>query len=378
MKLIHLSDLHLGKRVNEISMIDDQQYIIREILKGIDEEQPDGVILAGDIYDKQIPPIEAVGLLDYFLTELAGRKLPVYLISGNHDSADRLHFAARLLEKQAVYVEALFTGQIREVVAEDAFGSVHIWMLPFIKPIHVKRFDPEFAGSTYQEAMEWVLQKTPIDRTERNLLICHQLVLGSVRSDSEETSIGGLDQISVDTFDAFDYVALGHIHGPQQMGRETVRYCGTPLMYSFSETEHTKSMTVVELHEKGNVEVRQIPLIPEHKMRKIRGTYDEITAKAFYQGTDTQDYLQVTLLDEEDIPEAIGRLRVIYPNIMQLTYDNKRTQENQELDAGTLAQKRDRMDFLEELYEKQNNQPMSEVQREYARKLMDKIWEGDE
>ena len=378
MKFIHLSDLHIGKRVNGFSMLEDQKYILDQILMIAEEEMPDGVLIAGDVYDKPVPPAEAVQVFDAFLTGLADRNLPVFVISGNHDSPERLAFGGQLMKYRRVYMAPVYDGHLEPVQLEDRYGSLRVYMLPFIKPAVVRRCCPEEGIETFEDAVRWALEHMAEHKKGedgRNILIAHQFVTGASCCDSEELSIGGLDQVSAELFDSFDYVAMGHIHGPQKVGRDTLRYSGTPLKYSFSEVNHRKSVTVVELLEKGNVTVNTRILRPLHDMRELRGSYEELTSRDFYQGTAVDDYLHITLTDEEDILDAIGKLRSIYPNVMKLDYDNKRTREGRVVEAAANADKPPIV-LMEELYQLQNNQPMTEQQADFAVKLMEEIWEG--
>lgn len=379
MKLIHLSDLHLGKRVNEFSMLEDQRYILGEILKIIDQEQPQGVLIAGDVYDKSVPPTEAVALLDDFLAALAGRAVPVFLISGNHDSPERIAFGGRLMARSGVHLAPVYHGTVAPITLTDAHGPVNLYLLPFLKPTHVRRFFPEREISTYTDALATAVQAMGVDPSVRNVLVTHQFVTGAARCDSEEISVGGSDNVDVSVFDPFDYVALGHIHGPQQVGREGVRYCGTPLKYSFSEASHKKSVTVVELEEKGSLTVRTVPLVPQRDLVELRGTYEELTFRGFYQGTSyPQDYVHITLTDEEDIPDAVRKLRVIYPYLMKLDYDNCRTRTEVSLEGAQDVQQKSPLELLEEFYQQQNGQSMGQEQQAFARGLMEQIWEEDE
>lgn len=378
MKLIHLSDLHLGKRVNEFSMLEDQQYILTEILQIIDREKPDGVMIAGDVYDKSVPSAEAVALLDDFLVRLAKRDLQVFLISGNHDSPERMAFGGRLMTQSGVHLAPVYDGKVSPITLTDNYGPVNLYLLPFLKPAHVRRCFPEREILTYTDALAAAIEAMGVDPAQRNVLVTHQFVTGAARCDSEEISVGGTDNVDVSVFEPFDYVALGHIHGPQQVGRETVRYCGTPLKYSFSEAKHQKSVTVVELGEKGAVSVRTVPLTPMRDLAELRGTYEELTFRGFYQGTSyPRDYVHITLTDEEDIPDAVSKLRIIYPNLMKLDYDNKRTRAGIVLERAE-DQQRSPLELLEEFYEKQNGQPMGEEQRAFAKNLMERIWEENE
>lgn len=378
MKFMHLSDLHLGKRVNEFSMIEDQQYILNQIAEIADREKPDGVLIAGDVYDKSVPPIEAVQLFDDFLVRLAEQSLPVFIISGNHDSAERVAFGSRLMISSGVYLSPVYDGSVKPVTLEDAYGKADIYLLPFLKPAHVRRFFPEEVIDSYTEAMRVAIDHLDLDLSRRNILVTHQFVTGAVRSDSEEISVGGADNVDAAVFEAFDYVTLGHLHRAQSVTRETIRYCGTPLKYSFSEADHEKSVTLVELGEKGQVSVETLPLVPLRDMHEIKGTYEEVTLKRFYEETDYQEsYMHITLTDEEDIPDALGKLRAIYPNIMKLDYDNERTRTNGKLDGTDRAEQKSPIELFAELYEKQNNQPMSQVQQDFLEGIVEDIWEEE-
>ena len=376
MKLFHLSDLHIGKRVNEVSMLEDQEYILTQIIRMIDEQKPDALLIAGDVYDKSVPSAEAVTLFDDFLCRLAARALPVLIISGNHDSPERLAFGNRLLGHAGIHISPVYDGRISRVTLCDGHGDVHFWLLPFIKPIHVKRYYPDEQIESYTDAVRVVLEKMEIDREARNVLLTHQFVTGAATCESEEVSVGGSDNVDASVFEGLDYVALGHIHGPQNVGSNHVRYCGTPLKYSFSEAGHYKSVTVVNLGAKGDVHLETLPLIPRHDMRQIRGTFAQLTDKAYYGAQTTDDYLHIVLTDEEDVQEAVGRLRVIYPNLMKLSYDNTRTRRDQVIDGAEDVQRKSPLQLFEELYESQNNQPMSGEQRRFAQELIESIREG--
>lgn len=378
MKLIHLSDLHLGKRVNEFSMLEDQQYILTEILQIIDREAPDGVLIAGDVYDKSVPSAEAMALLDDFLVRLSGRKLQVFVISGNHDSPERMAFGGRLMAGSGVHLAPVYGGKVEPITLTDQYGPVNLYLLPFLKPAHVRRWFPEREITTYTDALAAAIEAMGVDTAARNVLVTHQFVTGAVRCDSEEVSVGGADSVDVSVFAPFDYVALGHLHGPQQVGRETVRYCGTPLKYSFSEAGQQKSVTVVELGAKGDAAVRTVPLTPMRDMAELKGTYEALTFRDFYEGTGYPgDYVHITLTDEDDIPDAVSKLRVIYPYLMKLDYDNTRTRAGGVIDSPEDRGDRSPLELLEEFYEKQNGRPMEEVQRAFARDLMERIWEGE-
>lgn len=418
MKFIHLADLHIGKRVNAFPMLEDQRYILKQILTILREEQPDGgVILAGDIYDKAIPSAEAVELFDEFLTQLAALRLRVFIIAGNHDSPERIAFGNRLMDRSGIYLSPVYDGHVKRITCRDTAASVtlsaanavdldagtypvesastsaaastcppvDVYLLPFLKPANVRRFYPEETIESYTDAMRVAIAHMDIDPTHRNLLVTHQFVTGASRSDSEDISVGGSDNVDASVFAPFDYVALGHLHGPQQMGEEgspLIRYAGTPLKYSFSEARHHKSVTVVGIGEKkadGVVDVciSTRELRPLHDMREIRGSYEELTLRANYEGTATDDYIHATLTDEIEIPDAARHLQVIYPNLMKLDYDNARTrgQGSERLELEQLEEKSP-LDLFSELFEKQNHKEMTEEQARYVQAQMEKIWEA--
>ena len=372
MKLFHLSDLHIGKRVNEFSMIEDQKYILTQILYVADQEKPDGILISGDVYDRTIPTAEAVQVFDAFLTRLSEQKIPAFIISGNHDSAERLAFGSSLMGKSGIYFSKVYDGTVEKIPMQDAYGTVWIYLLPFLRPSTIRHALPERAEEVQSaaDAVRIALEQTKIDEKERNVLLAHQFVTGAKRCDAEELQVGDVDQIPAELFTSFEYVALGHIHSPQKVGRETVRYCGAPLKYAFSEAGQEKSITVVELKEKGSVDLRTIPLKPLHDLRKIRGTYLEVTAKSFYENRDCEDYLQVTLTDEEDVPDGMAKLRTIYPNLMRLEYDNKRTRSNAEVRAAERVEEKSELELFQEFYELQNNQLMTEVQEQFVEELL--------
>lgn len=411
MKFIHLSDLHLGKRVNGYSMLEDQEYILNEIKAVITAEAPDAVLIAGDVYDKPVPPAEAVRLFDDFLVQLSRLGLKVFVISGNHDSPERIAFGSRLMDASGIYLSPVYDGTVTPVSLHDAYGVVDVYMLPFIKPAHVRRFyetETEQIQS-YTDAMQTALSHLPLDHTHRNVLITHQFVTGSVRAESEEISVGGSDNIDASVFAPFDYVALGHLHTPQncgqtapttaadssadeqadathdtelstdtQAGAPRIRYCGTPLKYSFSEAKDRKSVTVIELYEKGNLHIHTVPLKPLHDLVELKGTYDTVTARSFYEGTSWQeDYTHITLTDEEDIPDAIGKLRAIYHHLMKLDYDNKRTRSSSEITADLAVEEKTPIQLFSDFYELQNNQPLNEEQATFLNGLIETIWEED-
>lgn len=378
MKLIHLSDLHLGKRVNEYPMIEDQEYILTKIINIIDDEKPDGVIIAGDVYDRSQPSKDAVELLDDFLVRLAKRRLQVFVISGNHDSPEHLAFASRLIDASGVHISPVYDGEVKAFELEDEYGSVCIRLLPFIKPFNVRRFFPDETVETFTDALRVAIKAMNVDTGKRNILVTHQFVTGAERSESEEVSVGGSDNVDASVFQDFDYVALGHIHGPQNIGNEKIRYCGTPLKYSFSEAGHKKSVTVVELAEKGRLTVRTVPLIPRRDMVELRGSFSELMLKSFYEGTTYPgDYTRITLTDELEITDAVLKLRTVYRNLMKLDYDNSRTRTKQEVRGAVDVENKSQLELFSELYRIQYAAELSPEQREFMTDLIEKVW-GDE
>lgn len=375
MKFIHLSDLHIGRKVNGFSMLEDQAHILGEILCAVDTEHPDAVLIAGDVYDKSIPSAEAVQLFDTFLTELKTRCQHVFVISGNHDSAERIAFGGRLMEQSGAHMVPVYNGQTASVTLHDAHGPVHVYMLPYLRPSMVRQALPEASIESHTDAYREAIAAMSINPDDRNILVAHAFVTGAERSESEDISVGGADNVDASVFDAFDYVALGHLHRPQNIGSERIRYCGTPLKYDFSEMSHEKSVTVVELAEKGTLSVKTVALKPLRDMRELRGTYMELAARSTYEGTNTTDYLRVTLTDEDDVPDALNKLRSIYPNIMRLDYDNKRTRATSQLAISDDVPKLHPATLFAGFYEQQNGQPMNDMQESLLSGLIERIWE---
>lgn len=367
MKFFHLSDLHLGRRMYEFSLIDDQKFILEELLCLAAEEHPDAVVIAGDIYDRAVPSAEAVELFDRFLCALAKRRIPVLAISGNHDSPERIAFGADLMTPSGVFLSPVYNGYVEPVSLSDSFGAVNFYLLPFIKPANVRRFYPEEAIESYTDALRCAVEHMNVDPSARNVLVTHQFVTGGIRSDSEDVTVGGTDNVDAAVFDGFDYVALGHLHGAQRIGRETLRYSGTPLKYSFAEKDQEKSITVVELREKESVSISTLPLRPQRDMREVRGTYDELTLRENYAGTNTDDYIHAVLTDENDIPNAFSRLQSIYPQLMKLDYDNRRTRTSVVIAAEERRRTMTDTELFAEFFEKLNGQKMSAEQSGYVK-----------
>ena len=375
MKLIHLSDLHIGKKINEFSMLKDQQYIFEKIIQIIDGQKIECVLIAGDIYDKSIPSKYAVQLFDDFLTKMAKRNIPIFIISGNHDSAERIAFGSKLMCQSKVYFSPAFEGDIKPILLRDEYGEIAVYMLPFIKPAIVKNIYEYADIESYNDAVKIAIEHMDIDKNRRNILVAHQFVTGAETSESEDISVGGIDNVDACVFNDFDYVALGHIHKPQHIYRDTIRYCGTPLKYSFSEAKHKKSVTIVTLKQKQNIMIDTIELIPKRDMCEIKGYYQEVTALNYYQNMNTQNYMHIILKDEQDIADAMAKLRSIYPNIMRLDYDNKRTQNNQIIQ--TTQNIETPLQLLQQFYEIQNNDVMNKQQTMFCSKIMEEIWEEE-
>ncbi len=371
MKFIHISDLHLGRKIYEYSMLDEQKNALTQVLKAVDDCRPEGVLIAGDVYDKSIPSIEAMELFEWFLMELVDKHTKVFVISGNHDSVERVSFGADVFKKSGIYIAKAYDGHVPVVSLEDEHGTVCVHMIPFVKPAIVKKYHEENNVTDYNSALAAVVSHIGVDKDIRNIAMVHQFITGAKRSDSEETFLGGLDNVDYEVFADFDYVALGHIHKPQSMGRKCVRYSGSPIKYSIDEIKQKKSITLVELKEKGEVVIETIPFIPSKDIRRIEGTYMELTDRSSYIDTKTDDYLHVVLKDEQDVPDALRKLRVIYPNILKLEYSNKRTASSRSVTSLEHVKQKGFAEYVSELYEIQNNQGISLEQM----KIVEKYWE---
>lgn len=372
MKLFHLSDLHLGKRVYAFSMLRDQQYVLKQVCALAEKHQPDGILLSGDLYDKPIPPVEAVQLLDEFLTKMQQMGIAVYAISGNHDSAGRVDFGSRILQQQNLHICGAFDGKLYHVSKEDAFGEIHFYLLPFLKPATVSAFREGGESLTYAEAVKWALETVDVDTTKRNVLLAHQFVTWkgtAEESDSETKTLGGVDEMDASLFFDFDYVALGHLHSPQRIGRATIRYGGSPLKYSFSELRQKKGVTLVEIQEKGNITTEFLPLEPLHPLREIKGTLADLLEAAEEAGG-SEDYVRAILTDEGAVYDPVGRLRVYYPNLMTLEMAQRGERQEDfslQLDQEQLSGPA----LFAGFFEKQNDREMSEAQKA----LVEKIWQ---
>ncbi|NLP26636.1 MAG: exonuclease SbcCD subunit D [Clostridiales bacterium] len=375
MKFLHLADLHLGKRVNEFSMINEQKHILNQIIEVALDLGIDTIIIAGDVYDKTIPNNDAVILLDNFLTKLTSEGISVIMISGNHDSSERLNFGSRLMKKNKVYINSIFDGKMNKVVFNDGYGALNIYTLPFVKPALIATFYPDFKITTYDKAIKVIMENTEINTSERNMLVAHQFVTSGSespeRSESESISVGGIDNVDASSFDKFDYVALGHLHKNQKIGRETIRYSGSPLKYSISEVNHKKSITFIDMKEKGKTILKNIPLMPINDLREIRGPIASLVDENIARLNNTNDYIHAILTDEEQIYDAIGQLRSVYPNTMKISFDNSKTKINEtfsglSMDLNTKSD----LELFQEFYAIQNNREMSDKQIEFISKLL--------
>lgn len=379
MKFLHISDLHIGKKFRETDFTEDQIYILNEIIRIADDIKPDGIFIAGDIYDRSVPTANAVNLFDDFLTKLEMRRILTFIISGNHDSPDRLNFGKEIMGKNGIYIAGAFKGNPDQITLEDEFGSIHVYLLPFVKPSIISNYLKETDTSTYEKAVKAVIDAAQIDLTQRNILISHQFVTNQgvepEPSDSELLSVGGLDNIDVSVFEPFDYVALGHIHGPQKIGRDTVRYCGTPLKYSFSECNHKKSVTCVEIGNKGDISLTYIPLHPKRDMRIIRDTIDNLLSDEKYTGMNCEDYIQAIITDEEDVFDPMGRLRTVYPNILILERENAKTRINEDSRTSATGDVANRtpLDLFEEFFKNQNNVELNDRQRKIVMEILTEL-----
>ncbi len=382
MKFLHVADLHIGKRVNEFSMLEDQKYILKEILRIIDEIKPMGILVAGDIYDKSVPAGEAVEVLDEFLTELVSRKVQMFIVSGNHDSPERLNFGSRILQKNGVHIAGTFEGQLKHIVMEDEFGPVNIYLLPFIKPAMVDQYYTDQDIQSYENAVSVVIEASQINEKERNILIAHQFITSGnqqpERSDSETIAIGGLDNVDASVFKSFDYVALGHLHGPQSMGRDMIRYAGSPLKYSFSEARQHKSVTILELVQKGTLDIQTVSLTALRDMREIKGPLKDLIQVGASLPIVSQDYIRAILTDEDEVYDAIGQLRQVYPNMMRIDFDKGRSR--QDIDSKSAASgdvaRKSPLELFEEFYFKQNMLEISEDQRQIIQEVLEQMGGG--
>lgn len=368
MKFMHLADLHIGKRLNEYSLFEDQNYILNQILDIADEEKPDALFIAGDVYDKNQPSAEAIRLFDMFLSRIAERKIKTYIISGNHDCAERVSYGEKIFSHQGIFISPIFDGSITKAVASDEYGKINIYMMPFVRPIHVKRAYPDKVIETYTDAAKAVIDSLKINNEERNILIAHQFVTGSERCDSEDISVGTLDNVDSYVFENFDYTALGHIHKAQRAGQYYIRYAGSPLKYSASEANHVKSVTVGELREKGNINIRCIPLKPLRDFLDIQGTLEELM-----DGGNKSDFVRITLTDTSPVVDAFGKLKSRYPLLTEILFSQR--QQSTRMSVGVSIEKTAEEQFGE-FFEAINGKNMTKEQNELVSEIFNAIKEG--
>ncbi|MDR3091716.1 MAG: exonuclease SbcCD subunit D [Clostridiales bacterium] len=384
MKFLHLSDLHIGKSVNGFSMLEEQRHAFRQILGYIEAERPDAAVVAGDVYDRAVPGVEAVRLFDDFLTELSGASVSLLLVSGNHDSPERLNYASRLLSDKNIYICGAFDGELKSVALPDEYGEVRFWLLPFIKPSSARAFFGGRGVESYDDALSAALQSANIDYAARNVLIAHQFFTPAraqpLRSESELSPAGGIDAVSAELISRFDYAALGHLHGAQSVGADNLRYAGSPVKYSLSERRQEKSVTLAELRKKGDLTFAKLPLTPIHDMREIKGELDKLTSREISELADKEDYLRVILTDERELADPMGRLRSVYPNVMALDFENSRTRADISETAGgrEQAEALSPYDLFSEFFLEVSGAAMSAEQAEIARELLESAAEAAE
>lgn len=374
MKILHLADLHIGKIIYEQSLLEDQEYMLKQIEKIIEKEKIEAVLISGDIYDRSIPPADAVEVLDKFLNNLIKiLKVKVFIISGNHDSKERLNFGSKIFENDGLYIQTTYNGRIRKVELDE---KINIYMLPFIKPIEVKQYFENEKIETYNDAIKHIIENEKLDKTKINILMAHQFVTSGTTNpetcESETINVGGLDNVDASNFSEFDYVALGHIHGPQKIGKEKIRYSGTMLKYSFSEVNHHKSVVIIEI-KNGKVDFKLESLTPLRDMRKIQGPIEELVKKENYEGTNQQDYIKAVITNEEAIYDAIGQIRKIYPNTLSLDILNSKSYNN-DMDIENFGKIKEKSEFelFNDFYEFQNSVRLDEEQSEILKKVIEK------
>ena len=374
MKILHLADLHIGKIIYEQSLLEDQEYMLKQVEKIIEKEKIEAVLISGDIYDRSIPPADAVEVLDKFLNNLIKiLKVKVFIISGNHDSKERLNFGSKIFENDGLYIQTTYNGKIRKVELDE---KINIYMLPFIKPIEVKQYFENEKIETYNDAIKHIIENEKLDKTKINILMAHQFVTSGTTNpetcESETINVGGLDNVDASNFSEFDYVALGHIHGPQKIGEEKIRYSGTMLKYSFSEVNHHKSVVIIEI-KNGKVDFKLEPLIPLRDMRKIQGPIEELVKKENYEGTNQQDYIKAIITNEEAIYDAIGQIRKIYPNTLSLDILNSKSY-NSDMNIENFEKIKEKSEFelFNDFYEFQNSVRLDEEQSEIIKKVIEK------
>lgn len=380
MRILHLADLHIGKIVLEQSMLEDQKYMLNQVIDKIKEEGIELVLISGDIYDRSVPPSDAVVCLNNFLKTLVKElKIKVCIIAGNHDSKERLGFGSEIFAEEGLYISANYNGNLDKVELEDEYGKLNLYMLPYIKPVEVKEFFEDKEITSYHDAVKSVIEKETINKKERNIILSHQFVTAGneepERSESETLTLGGTENVDVSCYKNFDYVALGHIHGPQRIGRDTARYAGTILKYSFSEVNQKKSLVVIDFKEKDNLEINLIPLKPLRDMRVIKGPIEELVKEENYKGTNREDYIRAIITNEEPVYDAIGQIKRVYPNTLRLDIENSKMNSSIEKELSNLdnIKKKDEVELFNEFYNFQHNQDLNDIQLEIIKEVVKEV-----
>lgn len=386
MKILHLADLHIGKIVLEQSMLEDQKYMLEKIIKKIKDESIELVLISGDVYDRSVPPADSVNVLNDFLKVLIkDLHIKVCMIAGNHDSKERLNFGSEIFASDGLYISAIYSGKLDKVELEDEYGKINVYMLPYIKPTEVKQyFDEETDLSSYNNAVKAVIEKEDINENERNIILTHQFVTAGnsepERSDSETKFLGGTENVDVSCYDKFDYVAIGHIHGPQRIGRDTARYAGTMLKYSFSEVNQNKCLTIIDFKEKNNLVIDiSNKIVPIRDMREIKGPIEELLKEENYSKTNREDYIRAIITNEEPIYDAIVQIKKIYPNTLRLDILNSKTENNQNVQLSNIdnIKKKDEVELFNEFYIYQNGQGLNDEQLEIIKDIVKEIKKED-
>lgn len=370
MKIAHLADLHIGKMIFGYSLIDDQIYILDQIVQHCIQHDVDVVMLCGDIFDRSVPSATSIRVLNDFLTQLHDHHITVLMIAGNHDSPERIAYGQDLFAMAKIYPFGYFSGKIEPLIFQDQYGPIHFYPIPFLRLADINRY-VETPFTQYTEAFAWLIQQMNLDSSIRNICLGHQFILGSSidENGSEEMMVGGLDQIDAKIFSVFDYAAFGHIHRPQNIYANTIRYCGTPLAYSFAEENQVKSMPVITLEQKGQIQIELIPLVALRQMKTVVGRFEDLMSMG-----QSDDYVRIVLTDDHDIPDAIYDLRKHFPHLMRLEYQNVRTQYDQILNTPQIDQVSP-LELIEQFYESQNNQSLSDEQKQYIQQIIQQVME---
>ena len=372
MKLMHIGDLHLGKSLGDFDLTEDQEYMLNQLLEMVETHEIDAVLIAGDVYDKAIPSEAATRMLDYFLSNLAKRNVYVYMVSGNHDSDERLNYGSNLFETNHIFISTKYDGNLYKQTLKVGNDEADIYLLPFVKASQVRHFLPDAKIESYEDAVRVILNKADIDESKNNVLVAHQFVMGKSEdpklSGSESLgtqSVGTVEKIGYNCFDLFDYVALGHIHSPQQVGRKEVRYSGSPLKYSLSEANNEKSVSLITIGGKGEVEIELLPIKPLRNMRHLKGKMKDLLDRTTI--TDQEDYIYATLTDEEIISEAMGIFQQVYPNTVKIDYDNSHTREIEQVDISQIAENRSFAELIRDFYRQMYSCEISEEEMDVMR-----------